>query len=179
MYNYYIKNTHNIYGEGNLKFKIEYLEKNKQNNLDSLGYIKIYILGIRIKKIVIKRREEVDKKININTVLKLVKRKFKPFKKNEILDIVSSLFNSVKINKLNLRLGINFYDPILNAYAIAFVNSLLPILLFKSNKMSLKKNISYITYISDNLLSLDVNTVFSVSIIKNFKIILKIIFKVK
>lgn len=162
-----------------MKIKIKYLEENKGTNLiENKNNISLYILGIRIKKI------ELDRKIHpnsnsknkvTNTIFMLVKQIIKSMEKEEILKIVTKILKTIKVKKLDMELGINFNDPIINAYIIAIINSVLPILIVKNNNNFNLDNIKYNTFISKKVIYLRINSIIHISIVKNIISIIKII----
>lgn len=171
--------THNNIGEF-MKIKIRYIEENKgTNKIKNKNYIGIYILGIRVKKIIVDRDIKAKKNSNknLNEIYMLTKQIIRSLKKDEILEIISDLFKSMKVKRLNLELGINLNDPIANAYSIACINVVLPVVLaYNSRKINLA-DISYNTFISNKMLYLRIDAVILISIFKNLKSIFKLIFK--
>lgn len=162
-----------------MKIKIKYLEENKGTNIiENKNNLSLYILGIRIKKI------ELDRKIHpnsnsknkvTNTIFMIVKQIIKSMEKEEILKIVTKILKTIKVNKLDMEIGINFKDPIVNAYVIAIINSILPILIVKNNNNFNLDNIKYNTFISKKVIYLRINGIIHVSIVKNIISIIKII----
>ena len=61
-----------------MKFKINYIEKNKESNLiEKENYINIYFLGIRVKKIKLERKIHAPYKKNnnkTNTIYMILKQ---------------------------------------------------------------------------------------------------------
>ena len=164
-----------------MKIKIKILEENKSESLiENRGYIGIYFFGIRVKKIIIDRKIHGTKSGNkkTNTIYMLIKQIIRSLENKEILEIANNLLKSIKIHKLDLNLGINLEDPIINAYSIALINSVLPMVIMYNDKKVNLKNISYNTFISDKVVYLDVNSIIYISILKNLKSIFKIIFKI-
>ncbi|MBO5476505.1 MAG: hypothetical protein J6A15_01970 [Clostridia bacterium] len=165
-----------------MKIKIKILEQNEsETQIENKGYVAIYILGIRVKKIIIDRKFHSGNSSNKNldTIYMLVKQIVRSLENKEILEIINTLLKSIKIHKLDLNLGINLEDPIINAYSIALINSILPMIIMYNDKKVNLKNISYNTFISNKVIYLDVKSVAYVSIFKNLKSIFKLIFKVK
>lgn len=165
-----------------MKIKIKISEKNEnETQIENKGYVAIYILGIRIKKIIIDKKFNAKRKANknLNTVYMLIKQIMSSLENKEILEIINDLLKSIKIHKLDLKLGINLEDPIINAYSIALINSILPMAIMYNDKKVNFKNISYNTFISNEVIYLDVKSVVYVSIFKNLKSIFKLIFKVR
>lgn len=165
-----------------MKIKIKILEQNKsETKIENKGYIAIYILGIRVKKIIIDKKIHAKKNSNrnMNTIYMLAKQVISSLKKKEILEIINDLRKSMKVHKLHLNIGINLNDPIINAYSIALINSALPMIIMDNDKKINLKNIKYNTFISDKVIYLDVDSIVYISIFKNLKSIFKILFKIK
>lgn len=165
-----------------MKIRIKYMEKEETSNMmESDNYIALYLFGIiKIKKIKIERKIHTDNKTGnnkvVNTFFMIAKQIIKSLQLEEINKIVKNILKTIKVNKLDLNLGINFSDPILNAYAIAIINSVLPIFLISNNRNINLDNIRYNTYISKKVIDLKVDSIISVSIVKNIISILKIVF---
>lgn len=163
-----------------MKFKINYIEKNKESNLiEKENYINIYILGIRIKKIKLERKIHAPYKKNntkTNTIYMILKQIIRSLKYDEIVNLVIRIPKTIKIHKLDMDLGINLNDPIYNAYAIAVINVVIPLLIAYNSKSINLDNIKYTTFISDKTLFLNIKCNVSISIIKNIFRIFKVIF---
>lgn len=163
---------------GIVKFKINYLEENKNNDLmQTKNYINIYLFGIKIKEIKLKRKIHAPKTNNkeINTIYMLAKQIKNSLTYNQILDIITGLLKTVKIHKLDMDLGINLNDPIYNAYIIALVNALIPLFIVNNNKNINLDNIKYNTFISQKTIFLNIKCELSLSIIRNIFRIFKVI----
>ncbi len=88
-----------------------------------------------------------------------------------------SLAKHLKYKKLDINFGINFFEPIINSYVIAFLNSIINIYIAKNiNQFNLNKT-NYTTYISNEIYSLRINMIMSVSIIIILPIIIKALIK--
>lgn len=165
-----------------MKIRIKYMEKEETSNMmESDNYIALYLFGIiKIKKIKIERKIHTDNKKGnnkvVNTFFMIAKQIIKSLQLEEINRIVKNILKTIKVNKLDLNLGINFSDPILNAYSIAIINSVLPIFLISNNRNINLDKIRYNTYISKKVIDLKVDSIISVSIVKNIISILKIVF---
>ena len=165
-----------------MKIRIKYMEKEETSNMmESDNYISLYLFEIiKIKKIKIERKIHTDNKTGnnkeVNTFFMIAKQIIKLLQLEEINKIVKNILKTIKVNKLDLNLGINFSDPILNAYSIAIINSVLPIFLISNNRNINLDNIRYNTYISKKVVDLKVDSIISVSIVKNIISILKIVF---
>lgn len=165
-----------------MKIKIRFIEENKGTNLiKNKNYIGIYILGIRVKKIIVDRDIKAKKSSNknVNEIYMLVKQVISSLKKEELWNIIYDFTKSIKIQKLDLNLGINLNDPIVNAYAIALVNAALPLVIAHNDRKINLDNISYNTFISNKMLYLQINTIIHVSLIKNLKSFIKIFFNAR
>lgn len=163
---------------GIVKFKINYLEENKNNDLmQTKNYINIYLFGIKIKEIKLERKIHAPKTNNkeINTIYMLAKQIRNSLTYNQILDIITGLLKTVKVNKLDMDLGINLNDPIYNAYIIALVNALIPLFIVNNNKNINLDNIKYNTFISQKTIFLNIKCELSLSIIRNIFRIFKVI----
>lgn len=165
-----------------MKIRIKYMEKEETSNMmESDNYIALYLFEIiKIKKIKIERKIHTDNKTGnnkeVNTFFMIAKQIIKLLQLEEINKIAKNILKTIKVNKLDLNLGINFSDPILNAYFIAIINSVLPIFLISNNRNINLDNIRYNTYISKKVVDLKVDSIISVSIVKNIISILKIVF---
>lgn len=165
-----------------MKIRIKYMEKEETSNMmESDNYISLYLFEIiKIKKIKIERKIHTDNKTGnnkeVNTFFMIAKQIIKLLQLEEINKIAKNILKTIKVNKLDLNLGINFSDPILNAYFIAIINSVLPIFLISNNRNINLDNIRYNTYISKKVVDLKVDSIISVSIVKNIISILKIVF---
>ena len=165
-----------------MKIRIKYMEKEETSNMmESDNYIALYLFEIiKIKKIKIERKIHTDNKTGnnkeVNTFFMIAKKIIKLLQLEEINKIVKNILKTIKVNKLDLNLGINFSDPILNAYSIAIINSVLPIFLISNNRNINLDKIRYNTYISKKVVDLKVDSIISVSIVKNIISILKIVF---
>lgn len=163
-----------------MKFKINYIEKNKESNLiETENYINIYFLGIRVKKIKLERKIHAPYKKNntkTNMIYMILKQIKKSLKYDEIVNLVIRIPKTIKIHKLDMDLGINLNDPIYNAYAIAVINAVFPLLIAYNSKSINLDNIKYTTFISDKALFLNIKCNVSISIIKNIFRIFKVIF---
>ena len=75
-----------------------------------------------------------------------------------------------------MDLGLNLNNPILNAYSIAAVNSILPLYFAKNGNSINLRNIRYTTFVSQKVIDLKIDTTIYVSILKNLPSIFKILF---
>ena len=165
-----------------MKIKIKYIEKSDSATvIENDNYIALYLFNIiKIKKIKIERKVHTDDnhKDNrvVNTVFMIIKQILRSLQKEEIVKIVTRILKSIKVKSLNMDLGINLQDSILNAYSIAIINSILPIFLAKHRKNIDLNNTSYTTFSSEKVVNLKIDSIIYVSIVKNITSIIKIIF---
>lgn len=162
---------------GSMKIKIVYKEANESSKLIKMrNHISIYLFGIRLKKI------EINKKIhgsknnnnsNTNVGYMLIKQVIKSLNNKDKSSIISKILKTFKIKKLDMDLGINLNDPIYNAYVIAFINAIVPLVL--ASKNTDLNNIRYTTFISNKTIFLNINCVISISLLKNIINILKVV----
>ena len=106
----------------------------------------------------------------------ILKQIIRSLKYDEIVNLVIRIPKTIKIHKLDMDLGINLNDPIYNAYAIAVINVVIPLLIAYNSKSINLDNIKYTTFISDKTLFLNIKCNVSISIIKNIFRIFKVIF---
>jgi hypothetical protein len=144
------------------------------------NYIDIYLFNIiKIKRIKIQKEihsnnKKEDNEI-INTIFEIVKQILKSLEKEEIVKIVSRILKTIKVDKLDMKLGLNLKDPIINAYTIAVINSILPLTFAKNTSNFNLKNIKYETFVSEKIIDLKIDSIIYVSIVKNIISIIKII----
>lgn len=166
-----------------MKIKIHYEEKNdNSNNIELNNHIALYLFGIKIKKIKLKREihnKSKDKNSKVvDTIFMITKQIFKSLEKQELVKIISNILKSIKVKRLDLKLGINLGDILLNVYSIATINATIPILLRLNNRNLDLNHIKYETYISQKVIDLHIDSIIHVSIVKNIVSIIKIIFLV-
>ena len=106
----------------------------------------------------------------------IIRQIIKSLEKEEIVKIVSRIFKSIKVHDLDMDLGLNLNNPILNAYSIAAVNSILPLYFAKNGNSINLRNIRYTTFVSQKVIDLKIDTTIYVSILKNLPSIFKILF---
>lgn len=165
-----------------MKIRIKYIEENESSEvIENDNYIELYLFNIiKIKKIKMQRKVHTEgkKKNNkiSNTFFMVGKQILKSLKKEEIFKIVSKILKTIKINKLDMRLGINLQEPIINAYVIALINSIFPALLAMNSSNVDLTNVRYETFISKKVLNLKIDSIIYISIVKNISSIIKIIF---
>ena len=154
---------------GSMKIKIVYKEANESSKLIKMrNHISIYLFGIRLKKIEINKNNS-----NTNVGYMLIKQVIKSLNNKDKSSIISKILKTFKIKKLDMDLGINLNDPIYNAYVIAFINAIVPLVL--ASKNTDLNNIRYTTFISNKTIFLNINCVISISLLKNIINILKVV----
>ena len=158
-----------------MKIKIKYLEEEKnKSEIENRNQIALYIFGIKIKKIKLNRTVHGKKNSNkyVDTVYMIVKQILRATQNAELFRVVNKIINTIKIEKLDLNFGINLQDPLLNAYSIALVNSILPTILAKQ-QIALN-NLQYNTFISNKIIYIDAYATIQFPILKNIVNIIKI-----
>ena len=166
-----------------MKIKIHYVEKNDNaNNIELNNHIALYLFGIKIKKISLDKKipNKAQKKDNkvINTIFTIIRQILRSLERQDIVNIIGDILKSIKVKRLDLKLGINLENILLNVYSIALINAILPIVLRLNNKNLDLKHIKYETYISQKVIDLHIDSIIHVSIVKNIVSIIKIIFLV-
>lgn len=166
-----------------MKIKIHYVEKNDNaNNIELNNHIALYLFGIKIKKISLDKKipNKAQKKDNkvINTIFTIIRQILRSLERQDIVNIIGDILKSIKVKRLDLKLGINLENILLNVYSIALINTILPIILRLNNKNLDLKHIKYETYISQKVIDLHIDSIIHVSIVKNIVSIIKIIFLV-
>jgi hypothetical protein len=153
-------------------------ENKMQNELLIDNYIGIYILNfIRVKKIKIVKKEE--KKV-IDIVYNVISFIINYSKMAEVLFSLKDLkkiSNNIYFKKLYLNMGINFKDAVLNAYTIAFINTIISMYIARNTKKINIKDISYNTYLSKNICDLNLDCIIKFNLVNTISIIFKIINK--
>lgn len=168
-----------------IRVKIDYAEKERKD-LKILNKIEIYIFYfIKVKTIELKNKKEIENKkgsYKVDAIYKLVSTYIEYSKKEkEIINTkdLKKIINSIYYEKINIDIGINLKDPIINAYLITVINILLNLFIIKKqNKMKLK-NVSYATYISNNIFNLKLNCIIRFRVANTIITIIKIIVKLR
>ena len=160
-----------------MKIKLKYLEEEKsKSEIENRNQIALYIFGIKVKKIKLNRKIHGKKNSNkyVDTVYMIAKQILRANTKNkELLQVANKIIQTIKIEKLDLNLGLNFQDPILNAYSVAIVNSVLPTILAKQ-QIALN-NLQYNTFIANKIIYIDAYVTIQFPIFRNILNIIKII----
>lgn len=168
-----------------IRVKIDYAEKERKD-LKILNKIEIYIFYfIKIKTIELKNKKEIENKkgsYKVDAIFKLVSTYIEYSKKEkEIINTkdLKKIINSIYYEKINIDIGINLKDPIINAYLITAINILLNLFIIKKqNKMKIK-NVSYATYISNNIFNLKLNCIIRFRVANTIITIIKIIVRLR
>lgn len=90
---------------------------------------------------------------------------------------VKKIHKHLKYSKIDFNLGVNFFEPITNAYLMTIINILINFYLAKNiNQINLKKT-TYNTYISNEIYNLRLYLVVSVSLITIVFVLARVLFK--
>lgn len=181
-----------------LKYSTRYRKKEPKNNtLDNIisrnkiykdeNYIVIHIfyfipiLKIRLdKKKKLKKLDKLRKEILADDIITIIINFLKSIidyeKTNKFYfnkKDTKVLSKYIKYKSINLNFGINFYEPIINSYVIALINTIINIYIAKNiNQFNLKQT-KYNTYISDEIYNFKIKMVIKVSVAMIFPIIIK------
>lgn len=168
-----------------LKYAVntDFNKQKKEEELKTLNYFEIYILYcIKIKKVKIGNTQNAGRKKVLGIIYKFL-LDFLNFQKiDEVIlrkDEIKKLGNSIFIEKLDLDLGINLRNVLVNVYLISTLNALINMYFAKKvDKMNLDK-VSYQTYISNKILNIDIDSIIRFNLVNTIIIILKIIMRVR
>ena len=136
--------------------------------------IKIYLFNIfciktiDMKKYIYPKKEKIDEE-NRKVVHRIV---FKEEGRKSLLNIIKS----IRISYLNASIGINTYDEIINAYAIALISSILSIIIANAVNDYDKKKISYNVRIPNDIVDIKFKSIIVLPLVKNISSILKLLF---
>ena len=179
------------------RIKIKYevdnnFDKNEKNeNLDIDNYIKVYIFYfIKIKKIKIEDKEKVDIdksaikktsfKLTFDIISKFLLQLLNIRKIDEALitkQEIDYILKQTYIEKLELNLGFNLKEVILNAYLISLLNAVINMFFAKNiEKINFKKT-KYCTYISDKVLNIKIDSIIRFNFANTMIVILKILLR--
>lgn len=168
-----------------IRVKIDYVEKERKD-LKVLNKIEIYIFYfLKIKTVKLKNKKEIENKkgsYKIDAIYKLVSTYIEYSKKEkEIINTkdLKKLINSIYYEKLNIDVGINLKDPIINAYLITIINILLNLFIIKNQSKIKLKNLDYSTYISNNIFNLKLNCIIRFRVANTIITIIKVIVKLR
>lgn len=175
-----------------LKVEIKFSLKTKNENLKLSNYIKIYILRfIRVKKFNIKQKEDTGQEPNstskisrqiIDNSVNVIKNII-TYEKQDTALLDKKDFSKIKKNisysKFYLNIGYNLQDPILNAYAMAFFNTVINMYLSKNiNKFNIERT-KYSTCISDKIYDIDFYSIINLNLVNTIIVIIKVIIRLK
>lgn len=180
------------------KLEIKYKTED-QSNKNSLqkeidkkirdNYLKIYLFGfipiIKIKLEVKKNSKMLENKgvvkDIINTIFSLTMEYIGVKKVGSTIiskKDTDKILKSLYFEKLDLKFGFNFYNVILNAYLIAFFNTLICLLIASKQKYFNLNNIKYFTYISNKqIYNLDVFCISKLNFANTIFVIIKVFIK--
>ncbi len=169
-----------------LKYAVntDFNKQKKEEELKTLNYVEIYILYcIKIKKVKIGNTQNAGRRKKVLGIIYKFLLDFLNFQKiDEVIlrkDEIKKLGNSIFIEKLDLNLGINLKNILVNVYLISTLNALINMYFAKKvDKMNLDK-VSYQTYISNKILNIDVDSIIRFNLVNTIIIILKIIMRVR
>lgn len=177
-----------------INFCLQTKSKNTEEDLKTANKIDIYILRIiKVKTIEIKQNDKTNEKTNNKNNAK------NESSKNVIADISKSLENYIKYEKKDssligkedliklkkglkfeefyLNLGFNLKEPILNAYILVLMNTILNLYIAKNaNHFNLEKT-KYQTHISNKIIDFKFYSIINFKLVNNIIIILKLIIK--
>lgn len=127
----------------NVKLKDKKVEFEPLLGMDNIFKIKVMYFITILKKYIFGKKKKEKRKANKN-------------KNNK--DIVLVLYNSVKFQRLILSLGINVYNPVVNSYIHAMLNTGLCMYINKDSKKFNFNNLYYQIYLSDVPIVLSLNS---------------------
>lgn len=132
-------------------------------NMDNALKVKLLnIVTVYKKELFGKKKENKNKKKN------------NPFNDNKFVDrTIRELFKKVNFDKFSLSLGFNFDDPIANSYINASVNTILCMYINHNQQKFNLKNLYYQTYISENLLFLNFESIIKITLVDTIKVVVK------
>lgn len=182
-----------------LKVKVDISIKNTKNtteeDLNTKNKIEIYILKfIKIKTIDVKQKDKIgENEYNQNIKLKKEKNVLSDIskiasnfinyeKRNSLLiskDEIIKLKESMTFEEFFLIFGFNLKDPIINAYVISILNSIINIYISKNVDKFTLENTAYKTYISNKIIDLRFYSIINFKLVNTIIIILKIIIKLR
>lgn len=182
-----------------LKVKVDISIKNTKNtteeDLNTKNKIEIYILKfIKIKTIDVKKKDKIgENEYNQNIKLKEEKNVLSDIskiasnfinyeKRNSLLiskDEIIKLKESMTFEEFFLIFGFNLKDPIINAYVISILNSIINIYISKNVDKFTLENTAYKTYISNKIIDLRFYSIINFKLVNTIIIILKIIIKLR
>lgn len=182
-----------------LKIEIKYLsyDESKKSTINKIidknrneNYLIIYIFSIiplpKIKLQVKKNIKRLEKngtlKNIINTIFSLFMELIGMQKINEALlsrKEAKKINNSIYIKKLDMLLGINLYNTVVNCYIIAGINALFSILLALKKDMIDYKNVRYDTYISNAIYNFKIYCILKFNLANTIFVIIKVLIRLR
>lgn len=173
-----------------LKYEINtnFDNKDKLEKLNTANYINLYILNfIKIKKFKIDNKEsekENNKSGSGKKVFDIISKFIIQYIKYEKIDQalvtqkdLKKLKSNLYYEKIDLNIGVNLKDVVLNAYIIAFLNAYINMYFAKNaNRINFSKA-SYITYISNKIINVKINSIIKVNLVNTIGIIIKLIIR--
>lgn len=170
------------------------LKKYKSETVKEKHYLKIKLLGfILVYKKDLNKKKNDDKKLYknvsndplemvINLVFNALDKALIGEKINKALlnsKDIKNFINSIYVKKLNLDLGINLINTILNAYISTLINVAINMFIANNiNRFNLE-NTRYKTYISGEVYNIKIDSIIHLQLANIIYIIIKIIFKLR
>lgn len=175
-----------------IKFSLKTKNQNNNENLKLSNYIKIYILRfMRVKKFNIKQKENTGKEASgdskvlkqiIDNSVNVIENLIGYEKKDSVLlskKDIGKLKKNASYSKFYLNIGYNFKDPLVNAYMMAFLNSVINMYLAKNiNRFNIDRT-KYSTYISNKVYDIDFYSIINLNLVNTIIVIIKLIIKLK
>lgn len=175
-----------------IKFSLKTKNQNNKENLKLSNYIKIYILRfIRVKKFNIKQKENTGKEVSgdskvlkqiIDNSVNVIENLIGYEKQDSVLlskKDIGKLKKNASYSKFYLNIGYNFKDPLVNAYMMAFLNSVINMYLSKNiNRFNIDRT-KYSTYISNKVYDIDFYSIINLNLVNTIIVIIKLIIKLK
>lgn len=129
---------------------------------ENLLHIKLFgIFNVYTKQFFIKNNESKNSSDNSNK------------EKEGIPDVVKKILKKAKIDKFVLSLGFNLDNPVANSYINASLNTILCLYINSNQEKFNLKNLYYQTYISNDLIFLNFESIIKINLIDTIKVILK------
>lgn len=129
---------------------------------ENLLHIKLFgIFNVYTKQFFIKNNDSKNSNNNSNK------------EKEGIPDVVKKILKKAKIDKFVLSLGFNLDNPVANSYINASLNTILCLYINSNQEKFNLKNLYYQTYISNDLIFLNFESIIKINLIDTIKVILK------
>ncbi|MEG1059866.1 MAG: hypothetical protein RSD14_06300 [Clostridia bacterium] len=171
-----------------IKFKVKYSLNTKDISdanftvIKSNNYLEIYILEcIKLKKINLGLKKKYSKDNICDAIYNLIKKYLKVKEKGKAFITakeIKRINNNLYFKKINLDLGINFDDAIINAYVLCIINAIINIYFTTNQKRINLYNTKYSTNISNELFNLNVDCIIKLKLANTITILLKIFLRV-